>query len=272
MTLDQLEMLEAIIEEGSMQKAAKKIHKSQPSLSVGIKKIEEFYGIKLFSRESYRPQLTNEGEVFYQNARQVLLAHRNLHKVATELAGEIESKIKIAIDPIVLLSRIEKPLEILKSRMNTTQLILVEEVLEGPLNAVINNTVQFGVGHCPSQRHSEVLKKKICQIELIPVVKKNIDFKKIPNIVVSNDLESEKAKIPAIPTWFVSSHSRKEELILGGHGWGRMSRFRVKALSSQLSAIKSRHHQKIVLDIYLMANKNAPFGEVARDIWSAKGF
>ncbi|MGB0452911.1 MAG: helix-turn-helix domain-containing protein [Bacteriovoracaceae bacterium] len=46
MTLDQIEMIEAIINEGSYQAAAKKLSKSQPSLSNGVKKLKSFMGFR----------------------------------------------------------------------------------------------------------------------------------------------------------------------------------------------------------------------------------
>ena len=67
MTIDQIKMLHAVVQQGSMQRAAKTLHKSQPSLSVAIKKIEELYNIQLFDRQTYRPTLTTEGELFYKN-------------------------------------------------------------------------------------------------------------------------------------------------------------------------------------------------------------
>ena len=269
MTLDQLEMLEAIVLEGSMQKAAKRIHKSQPSLSVGIKKIEELYNIKIFSRDSYRPKLTKAGEVFYQNALRVLESHRKLHKVASELGEDVEPRINIIVDPIVLLSRVSSALDTAIKKSDTTQLIFMEDVLEGPLDTLIRGQATFAIGHCPPHRSHEVLKKKLGHVELIPVIKKGIDYNAVPNIFVTNNVSAESEHKSTEHTWFVSSHSRKEELILAGYGWGRMSKLKIKDLAGAVVPVKAKADQKISLDVFLMIKKDEPLLKVSKEIWDS---
>ena len=72
MTFEQILTLEAILQSGSFKSAADKLHKSQPSISMAIKKLEEEFGVLLFSREEYRPQLTAEGKLFFERAIKVL--------------------------------------------------------------------------------------------------------------------------------------------------------------------------------------------------------
>lgn len=269
MTLDQIEMLEAIVVEGSMQKAAKKLYKSQPSLSVGIKKIEEFYGIKIFSRETYRPTLTKEGEVFYKNALPVLESHRRLHKIATELGSGVESEIRIAIDPLVEISKVNQFLSAALPHSATTSLSFIEGVLEGPMELLVQGDVEFAIGHCPPHRSHEVLKKKIEQLELIPVMKKGGNLNDLPNIVVSELSGSSEMPQTKDFSWHVTSHSRKEELILAGLGWGRMSQNKINTFKGTLTKIKSKEHLKASLDIYIMVKKQAPLGKVSQQMWKS---
>ncbi|MCJ8277283.1 MAG: LysR family transcriptional regulator, partial [Bdellovibrionales bacterium] len=266
---DQLEMIEALVLEGSMQKAAKRLNKSQPSLSVGIKKIEEHYGIKIFSRESYRPSLTEEGKVFYRNTLEVLDSHRNLHKVATELAAEMEPQISIIMDPIVMMSQVQKILEKATQFKKITQKSFTEDVLEGPLDALMDKKAHFAIGHCPPHRTWEVHKKQVGHIELCPVVKKGLDFRKLPNIVVSQNFPSNTSTQQKSPLWHVTTHARKEELILGGYGWGRISKLKLKNYRDQLSIIKSSKVDSLHLDVFLMSNKEIPLGKVGKTLWDS---
>ena len=268
MTIDQLEMLEAIVLEGSMQKAALRIHKSQPSLSMGIKKIEDLYGIRLFSRETYRPSLTQEGEIFYQNALKVLSSHRALEKIARELSGTVEPRIHIVIDPIVSLSRVEHCLKEALSALDTTQIVINEGVLDYPIEALLNKEVQFAIGHCPPNRFQDVEKKKVGIVELVPAIQKGLDFRKLPNIVVTEDSDLQDLKRSPHSTWYVCSHSRKEELINAGLGWGRIPKLKVKESNGRLSHVRSLSHQKFNLEIYLMIHKEAPLGFVGSKMWS----
>lgn len=66
MTLEQLIVLKAVVQSGSFKAAAEVLHKTQPALSVSIKKLEEELGFELFRRDLYRPILTVQGEYYYQ--------------------------------------------------------------------------------------------------------------------------------------------------------------------------------------------------------------
>lgn len=58
--------------EGSMTKAAEKLHVTQPTLSKQIKELEEELGQKLFIRGNYNIHLTPEGEILYKRALDIL--------------------------------------------------------------------------------------------------------------------------------------------------------------------------------------------------------
>ena len=77
MELMQLEMFVAVVEEGSVHKAADKVCRTQPALSIAIRKLESEIGSKLFDRaERYNYHLTPAGELLYSYATR-LLALRN---------------------------------------------------------------------------------------------------------------------------------------------------------------------------------------------------
>ena len=73
MELMQLEMFVAMVEEGSFHKAAERVFRTQPALSMAIRKLEEEIGGPVFDR-SNRTQyvLTDTGEALYDYARRLL--------------------------------------------------------------------------------------------------------------------------------------------------------------------------------------------------------
>jgi len=73
----QLEMFVAVVEEGSVHKAAEKVCRTQPAISIALRKLEEEIGAKLFDRaQRYDYQLTPAGELLYSYATR-LVALRN---------------------------------------------------------------------------------------------------------------------------------------------------------------------------------------------------
>ena len=64
MTIQQLRYIIAVVENGSITEAAKKLYISQPSLSNSIKDIEKEAGITIFIRSRSGIALTKEGAEF----------------------------------------------------------------------------------------------------------------------------------------------------------------------------------------------------------------
>src|SRR5438270_13800623 len=61
----------AIIDCGSFSKAAKQLNVAQPTLSVGIAKLERLLGTSLFERTSKRVHLTEAGSRLSAHARRI---------------------------------------------------------------------------------------------------------------------------------------------------------------------------------------------------------
>ena len=109
MTLDQLKILDQIVEHGSMRGAAKALFRTQPTLSVAMKNLEQEFGLVLFSREQHRITLTLEGQAIYQKAKRVLGSADALQNLAKQLAMGNEPQVNIAFDgsiPIRLIAEV----------------------------------------------------------------------------------------------------------------------------------------------------------------------
>ena len=73
MELMQLEMFVAMVEEGSFHKAAERVFRTQPAVSIAIRKLEQELGSQLFDRANRNAcVLTDTGEVLYGFAKQLL--------------------------------------------------------------------------------------------------------------------------------------------------------------------------------------------------------
>lgn len=72
MEIHQLRYITALSQELSFQRAAKKVHISQPTLSQQIQKLEKELGTPLFERSSGGVRLTAAGETFIPKALSIL--------------------------------------------------------------------------------------------------------------------------------------------------------------------------------------------------------
>lgn len=269
MTFDQLEMLEAIIQHGTHKAAAESLHKSQPSLSVGIKKMEEEYGISLFDRSEYRLKLTPQGKVFYRWASECLEAFRNLKVVGQEMGQKkTEPTLTISLDPLVEFDQVHPVFSTCLGPHTVTELTIRSEILDRGMVLVLAGEADLAIG--PILRANDKLESFFFrQVEMIPVCSRKLapDFKKLPQIVVRSS--ATQGELSKGPKCYVSDHSMKCKLILEGHGWGRLARHEIEEEFKAKSLVKVNDHvvKSFTLDLHVMRNKQKAQGPIAREIW-----
>lgn len=86
MTLDQLRYFQAVCQYNGVSRAAEALHISQPSISGAIHKLEEEFGVMLFTRQNKKLTLTKEGISLYEMASDLLLRAENTAKTMTGLS------------------------------------------------------------------------------------------------------------------------------------------------------------------------------------------
>ena len=79
-TLQQMEALISLVEEGSFSRAAKKMLLTQPALTKNIQNIEELLTVRLVNRSTAGISLTPEGKIIYEYAQRMV----KLRNEATE--------------------------------------------------------------------------------------------------------------------------------------------------------------------------------------------
>lgn len=89
MKIRQLQCFVVLAEELNFTRAAKRLHMSQPPLSLQIQSLERSLGADLFERSSRRIALTPVGGAFLHRARSILAQHdRALAEVREVMAGQ----------------------------------------------------------------------------------------------------------------------------------------------------------------------------------------
>lgn len=86
MSVEQLETVVAIAEEGALVRAARRLHLTQPPVSRRLATLEEELGAVLFERLPRGMRPTPEGVVFVEHARQILSAIQRAAEAVTERA------------------------------------------------------------------------------------------------------------------------------------------------------------------------------------------
>lgn len=72
MNINQIKYFLVVAETGSFTKASERLFITQPSLSVGIQKLEKNLEVKLFERNKNHVILTSAGQYFLGKARDII--------------------------------------------------------------------------------------------------------------------------------------------------------------------------------------------------------
>ena len=98
----ELEAFVAVAELGSFQKAADKLHLTQPGLSRRIQKLEQALGVELFHRTTRSVALTGVGRQFLPMARQQISQLGTMLSSIREIAEKRFGKVRLASIPTVV--------------------------------------------------------------------------------------------------------------------------------------------------------------------------
>jgi len=101
-----------VAKEGSLARAAAKLHVSQPSISEQIRELESAFGEKLFQREGRNNKLTDAGQVVFGYAEEIFALGREMLNAVKQRPGAKELRLYVGVAdsfPKLVTNEILKP-------------------------------------------------------------------------------------------------------------------------------------------------------------------
>lgn len=95
MTLTELRYIVTLAQEQHFGNAAERCHVSQPTLSVGVKKLEEELGVLLFERTKSAVRITPIGEKIVAQAQRVLEEAMTIRELASAGKNQLSAPLKV---------------------------------------------------------------------------------------------------------------------------------------------------------------------------------
>lgn len=144
MDLRHLRNMLAVIEEGSLGKAAQRLNISQPALTKSVQRLEEHLGVKLFERDTRGMKPTVYAQSLQAYAKAACVGMAEAENRIRALRIGTEGAIRIAAPPLIALELLPDILvRLLRERPNLqAQLVsqnkaLFSDLLEGQFNVVV---------------------------------------------------------------------------------------------------------------------------------------
>jgi len=235
MTLDQLKILVAIADQGSVLAAAQSLYRTQPTISVLLRKLEDELNLQLLDRHSYRATLTAEGWQLYKKAKGILAQVDEFGKLAHYLAVGHEPSLSLAIEascPIPLILEIFHESEM---KYPQTELNLQVENIWGALEKLGAGEVDIAVSPWfqDSRRFESVhlLTTHLLAVAAPGFLEKetHLDLEVMKNyvqvVVTDSGKKNDNPSYGILEDgrhWIVSDHITKKQLIMAGMGWGKL--------------------------------------------------
>ena len=151
LTLDSLEVLDAIDRRGSFAAAARELDRVPSAITYAVRRLEESLDALLFDRRRRHATLTAAGRELLDEGRHLLAAAATLEQRVQRIATGWEPQLRIAVDSIVPMSLIW-PLctrffaDCRDRQAAHTRLRLSEEVLGGAWDAISEARVDLVIG------------------------------------------------------------------------------------------------------------------------------
>jgi len=95
MELTQLEFFLKVIEEGSFSRAAERVFRTQPAVSIAVRRLEEEIGAPLFDRSQKTPTLTEAGKIVYDYAQRIIALRDQARESVVELQTLQRGRVRI---------------------------------------------------------------------------------------------------------------------------------------------------------------------------------
>lgn len=146
LTLDALQVMDAIERLGSFAAAAAELHRVPSALTYTVQKLEQDLDAALFDRSGHRARLTPAGRELMQEGRALLRAAGELECRVKRVATGWETELRIALDIMIPAPQLFPLIAAFYAEESGTRIRLAHEVLAGTWDALVSGRAELALG------------------------------------------------------------------------------------------------------------------------------
>lgn len=290
MKIQQLQMLDALADTGSLQGVAEQLHRTQAAVSMALKKLEEQAGFPLFDRSGYRLVLTPRGEQFLRQAREVLRQQQRLQSLTQQLQTGAEPQLRVSYDHTCSPSLLFDVMRQVQNNFPATELLLSGESQLKSLRAIREGEADLAL--CPwlpvFRQHGDFETRLVRPFELLVVMSPKLAerFGGLPTqrstllempMLMPQDQDvginmDRMMRMPGQQRIRVNDSIAQRELLLADMGWGIIPADLVEDALARGDLIRIEipgFINQVHLEIHLVRSAERIAGPAASLIWRA---
>ncbi len=145
-TLESLEILDAIARHGSFGRAAEELGRVPSAITYAVRKLEEDLDTLIFDRSGYRAELTASGKVLLEQGRALLQQADQLQSQIAQTAKGWELELRVVLDAILPWGWLQPHIDAYFSDACSAKLRINEETLVGSWEALLDGRADLVIG------------------------------------------------------------------------------------------------------------------------------
>jgi len=170
--LNHIETFLAVLDSGSFSQAAQKLNRTQPAISLSIKRLEEEIGQVLFARSSKGGNLTEAGKTLYSYARKMINLREEALASIRELQGLIKGKLSLGANESTCQYLLPTLLRSFHNEYPSIKIEVYRNVSEKIPSEILERNLDFGfLSYAPTD--PRLISKVILKDSMVMVVAKN---------------------------------------------------------------------------------------------------
>lgn len=147
MNLRHIRYFVTVAEELHFSRAARKLHISQPPLSMSVQQLENELGFQLFIRTNKSVSLTDAGRLFYQEALQLLRHADEMRQVGERVAKGVVGHLRVGFASSMLFRGLHDMVRAYRARYPDVEVSLHELNSSEQLKALQREQIDIGFVH-----------------------------------------------------------------------------------------------------------------------------
>ncbi|MBX2812755.1 MAG: LysR family transcriptional regulator [Myxococcales bacterium] len=267
-TLEQWLVLQSVVELGSVAKAAKYHHKSQPAISYQLTQLQERLGVELLRLEGRKLVLTSHGAILLDEASRLIEGWKYMESKAAHLKSGARTIIRLVVDVLYPRTHLFRVLKQFNQMYPYTQIHVREVIRKEGIHHFEEKTGDVYIINLSSDQLASSPKRLIKDIRMMLVAHhehpifqleeqhRSLQIAGYPMIQIV-DKESQQQK-PMRKThhdsWYVTTVDSAIEAVTNGLslGWLPEDNIRLLLEEGTLQPIQSSTPSERVVSLYLI--------------------
>ncbi|SDZ03588.1 LysR family transcriptional regulator [Pseudomonas sp. NFIX28] len=225
--------------QGSFSAAARKLGKSQSTISAAVASLEIDLDLQLFDRSSRKPALTPQGHVMLQRAEDILAATSRLEMAASQLAQGVEAKLTVALSDTYQSDRFETSLSAFEQRYPDLELECLIAECDDLIELVQRGRAQIAFAERQPDYPADLDHSTVDErTEIALFVSRHHPLAALKNIDQARLRQHRELRLATIVNpyenrargrvWSAPSYLMLLEMVQGGFGWAPLPRWLVE--------------------------------------------